>query len=98
MLIYLNVPPINIQYLMDERQMRFIHEKELLESDPHRVKRLEKRGCCILTPALTDSTDVSFYVVSKIEEDYKKYLALLEKGRVNIDYNGNERVGFCGVH
>ena len=80
------------QYLMDERQMRFIHEKELLESDPHRVKRLEKRGCCILTPALTDSTDVSFYVVNKIEEDYKKYLALLEKGRVNIDYNGNERL------
>ena len=72
--------------------MRFIHEKELLESDLHQVKKLEKRGCCILTPALTDSADVSFYIVSKIEEDYKKYLALLKKGQVNIDYDGNERL------
>lgn len=57
-----------------------------------RSKKLEKRGCCILTPALTDSADVSFYIVSKIEEDYKKYLALLKKGQVNMDYDGNERL------
>ena len=80
------------QYRMDERQMRFIHEKELLESDLHQVKKLEKRGCCILTPALTDSADVGFYIVSKIEEDYKKYLALLKKDQVNMDYDGNERL------
>ena len=27
------------QYRMDERQMRFIHEKELLEADLHQVKK-----------------------------------------------------------
>lgn len=53
--------------------------------------RFEKKGCCILTPAITDPAykqEVGLYNGEKLQEKYAQYLDFLKAGLVNTNYKG----------